>query len=171
MVCCVLLVPFCHDADPSHLDTGTVTPDGGQQQEGGSGATPSTPPGQDAATAGAVTDGGSGAAAASGNGSNNGGGGVLAGLLGLSRAAAAKAGSLLTESLPPIKFELEIIITRFEAELMLWTAPPPSDRWVPARLTPRDPPLLTYGLEDPGCGVPSVCSSPQWVYAWAPCPT
>ena len=84
------------------------------------------------ATAEPGSKGGSGnnSSGPGGNG-NGGGGGVLSGLLGLSRAAAAKAGSLaagLTESLPPIKFQLEIVITRFEAELMLWTAPPPSDR-------------------------------------------
>lgn len=58
-----------------------------------------------------------------------GGGGLIAGFV---RAAAAKAGSIaagLTEAaLPPLKFELEIVITKLEVELMLWVAPPPSDR-------------------------------------------
>lgn len=87
-----------------------------------------TPAAADPGSKGGGGDTSSGPGANSGNG---GGGGVLSGLLGLSRAAAAKAGSLaagLAESLPPIKFQLEIVITRLEAELMLWTAPPPSDR-------------------------------------------
>ena len=101
------------------------------QQEGGAGGA--------SAGAGANDEGAPAGPSASGmaagstcTGGSSGGGGMLAGLMGLGRAAAAKAGSLaagLTESLPPIKFQLEIVITRFEVELMLWTAPPPSDRW------------------------------------------
>lgn len=81
-------------------------------------------------SAGSVGGGGAGGTAGVAGG-GGGGGSLLSGLLGLSRAAAAKAGSLaanLTENLPRVPCQLEICVTRFECELMVWAPPPPSDR-------------------------------------------
>lgn len=73
----------------------------------------------------------SGSSAAVGPAGDSESGGFL-GLLHLKRAAAATAQNLATnlaESLSRVPFQLVISVTKFEGPLMLWVAPPPSDRW------------------------------------------